>query len=231
MIKTSELLKLEQDILSIYKDGHPYHNHQNYMLAGLKSLLVARKTMINLDLRDCFASPILGDCGLIDEIVEFNNTLEQYLKRSYDTFKHIVDIIVNQDDINVNSYFQLSVYMAECPDSMNNQNEYGNSLWDIFNDKAFNDDVSYDKYSPPIQNKLFEMTSIGYEEVDDKELQWAMELTHPLAGWGTGELASELEKLELIRPVETLIKRSCFAITDFAYCRDFRAEINLNLGY
>ena len=124
--------------------------------------------------------------------------------------------------------FQLSVYMADCPESMKQRNEYDCSLWDIFNNKLFIDEDFY--ATPLIQNKLFNMTFIGYQDVDNKSLEDEMKLSCPFANWNCKGLTSpNLNELEVIRPVEALIKNSCFAITDFAYCRDFRAEIKISL--
>ena len=124
--------------------------------------------------------------------------------------------------------FQLSVYMANCPESMKQRNEYGCCLWDIFNNRLFSDEDFCT--TPLIQNKLFSMTSIGYQDVDNKSFEDEMKLSCPFANWNCKGLPSpNLNELEVISPVEALIKNSCFAITDFAYCRNFRAEFNMSL--
>jgi hypothetical protein len=221
MIDSKELLKLEQDILSIYEDGNPFNNHQTFMAAGLKSLLEKRKYLIDTGLRESYS---IMDLGLADELFQFNNSLKHFLIGTYDTFRNIIEETKYGDQ----RLFQLSVYMANCPESMKQRNEYGCCLWDIFNNKLFNDDDFCT--TPLIQNKLFSMTSIGYQDVDDESFEEEMKLSRPFANWNC-KGSPNLDELEVIRPVEALIKNSCFAITDFAYCRDFRAEIKLNLGY
>ena len=72
MIDNKELLKLEQDILSIYGDGNPFNNHQVFMAAGLKSLLGKRKYLIDTGIRE---SSSIMDLGLADELFQFNNSL------------------------------------------------------------------------------------------------------------------------------------------------------------
>ena len=221
MIDTKELLKLEQDILSIYGDGNPFNNHQAFMAAGLKSLLEKRKYLIDTGLRESYS---IMDFGLANELLQFNNSLKQFIVGAYDTFRNIIEEMEFGDQ----HLFQLSIYMANCPESMKQRNEYGCSLWDIFNNKLFIDEDFY--ATPLIQNKLFNMTSIGYQDVDDKSFEEEMKLSRPLAHWNCkGQTSPNLNELEVIRPVEVLIKKSCFAITDFAYCRDFRAEINISL--
>lgn len=221
MIDNKELLKFEQDILSIYGDGNPFNNHQSFMAAGLKSLLKKRKYLINTDLRE---SSDIMDWGLANELLQFNNSLKQFIVGAYDTFRNIIEEMEFGDQ----HLFQLSIYMANCPESMKQRNEYGCSLWDIFNNKLFIDEDFY--ATPLIQNKLFDMTSIGYQDVDDKSFEEEMKLSRPLAHWNCkGQTSPNLNELEVIRPVEALIKNSCFAITDFAYCRNFRAEINISL--
>jgi len=221
MIDTKELLKLEQDILSIYGDDNPFNNHQTFMAAGLKSLLKKRKYLINTDLRE---SSDIMDWGLANELLQFNNSLKQFIVGAYDTFRNIIEEMEFGDQ----HLFQLSVYMANCPESMKQRNEYGCSLWDIFNNKLFIDEDFY--ATPLIQNKLFDMTSIGYQDVDDKSFEEEMKLSRPLAHWNCkGQTSPNLNELEVIRPVEALIKNTCFAITDFTYCRNFRAEINISL--
>ena len=221
MIDSKELLKFEQDILSIYGDGNPFNNHQTFMAAGLKSLLKKRKYLINTDLRE---SSDIMDWGLAYELLQFNNSLKQFIVGAYDTFSNIIEEMEFGDQ----HLFQLSIYMANCPESMKQRNEYGCSLWDIFNNKLFIDEDFY--ATPLIQNKLFDMTSIGYQDVDDKSFEEEMKLSRPLAHWNCkGQTSPNLNELEVIRPVEALIKNSCFAITDFAYCRNFRAEINISL--
>lgn len=221
MIDTKELLTFEQDILSIYGDGNPFNNHQTFMAAGLKSLLKKRKYLINTDLRE---SSDIMDWGLAYELLQFNNSLKQFIVGAYDTFRNIIEEMEFGDQ----HLFQLSIYMANCPESMKQRNEYGCSLWDIFNNKLFIDEDFY--ATPLIQNKLFDMTSIGYQDVDDKSFEEEMKLSRPLAHWNCkGQTSPNLNELEVIRPVEVLIKKSCFAIIDFAYCRDFRAEINISL--
>ena len=221
MIDNKELLKFEQDILSIYGDGNPFNNHQTFMAAGLKSLLKKRKYLINTDLRE---SSDIMDWGLAYELLQFNNSLKQFIVGAYDTFRNIIEEMEFGDQ----HLFQLSIYMANCPESMKQRNEYGCSLWDIFNNKLFIDEDFY--ATPLIQNKLFDMTSIGYQDVDDKSFEEEMKLSRPLAHWNCkGQTSPNLNELEVIRPVEALIKNTCFAITDFAYCRDFRAEIKISL--
>lgn len=221
MIDTKELLKLEQDILSIYGDGNPFNNHQTFMAAGLKSLLEKRKYLIDTGLRESYS---IMDLGLAYELLQFNNSLKQFIVGAYDTFRNIIEEMEFGDQ----HLFQLSIYMANCPESMKQRNEYGCSLWDIFNNKLFIDEDFY--ATPLIQNKLFDMTSIGYQDVDDKSFEKEMELSRPFANWNCKRWTSpNLNELEVIRPVEVLIKKSCFAITDFAYCRNFRAEINISL--
>lgn len=221
MIDTKELLKLEQDILSIYGDGNPFNNHQAFMAAGLKSLLEKRKYLIDTGLRESYS---IMDFGLANELLQFNNSLKQFIVGAYDTFRNIIEEMEFGDQ----HLFQLSIYMANCPESMKQRNEYGCSLWDIFNNKLFIDEDFY--ATPLIQNKLFDMTSIGYQDVDDKSFEKEMELSRPFANWNCKRWTSpNLNELEVIRPVEVLIKKSCFAITDFAYCRNFRAEINISL--
>ena len=222
MIDNKELLKLEQDILSIYGDGNPFNNHQAFMAAGLKSLLEKRKYLIDTGLRESYS---IMDLGLADEFFQFNNSLKLFLEGTYDTFRKIIEETKYGDQ----HLFQLSVYMADCPESMKQRNEYGCCLWDIFNNKLFSDE-DYQTATPYIQNKLFDMTSIGYQDVDNKSFEEEMELSRPLAHWNCkGQTSPNLNELEVIRPVEVLIKKSCFAITDFAYCRNFRAEINISL--
>ncbi len=133
MIDTKELLKLEQDILSIYGDGNPFNNHQSFMAAGLKSLLKKRKYLINTDLRE---SSDIMDWGLAYELLQFNNSLKQFIVGAYDTFRNIIEEMEFGDQ----HLFQLSIYMANCPESMKQRNEYGCSLWDIFNNKLFIDE-------------------------------------------------------------------------------------------
>ena len=220
MIDNKELLKFEQDILSIYGDGNPFNNHQTFMAAGLKSLLKKRKYLINTDLRE---SSDIMDWGLAYELLQFNNSLKQFIVGAYDTFRNIIEEMEFGDQ----HLFQLSIYMANCPESMKQRNEYGCSLWDIFNNKLFIDEDFY--ATTLIQNKLFDMTSIGYQDVDDKSFEEEMKLSRPFANWNCkGQTVPNLNELEVIRPVEALIKNSCFAITDFAYCRNFRAEINIS---
>ncbi len=221
MIDTKELLKLEQDILSIYGDGNPFNNHQTFMAAGLKSLLEKRKYLIDTGLRESYS---IMDFGLAVELFQFNESLKLFLEGTYDTFRKIIE----ETKYGNQHIFQLSVYMANCPESMKQRNEYGCCLWDIFNNKLFSDDDFC--ATPLIQNKLFNMTSIGYQDVDDKSFEEEMELSRPFANWNCKRWTSpNLNALEVIRPVEVLIKKSCFAITDFAYCRNFRAEINISL--
>lgn len=221
MIDTKELLKLEQDILSIYGDGNPFNNHQAFMAAGLKSLLEKRKYLIDTGLRESYS---IMDLGLADELLQFNNSLKQFIEGTYDTFRKIIE----ETKYGNQHIFQLSVYMANCPESMKQRNEYGCCLWDIFNNKLFSDDDFC--ATPLIQNKLFNMTSIGYQDVDDKSFEEEMKLSRPLAHWNCkGQTSPNLNELEVIRSVEVLIKNSCFAITDFAYCRNFRAEIKISL--
>ena len=221
MIDTKELLKLEQDILSIYGDGNPFNNHQTFMAAGLKSLLEKRKYLIDTGLRESYS---IMDLGLAYELLQFNNSLKQFIVGAYDTFRKIIE----ETKYGNQHIFQLSVYMANCPESMKQRNEYGCCLWDILNNKLFSDDDFC--ATPLIQNKLFDMTSIGYQDVDDKSFEEEMKLSRPLAHWNCkGQTSPNLNELEVIRPVEALIKNSCFAITDFAYCRNFRAEINISL--
>ena len=221
MIDTKELLKLEQEILSIYGDGNPFNKHQTFMAAGLKSLLEKRKYLIDTGLRE---SSSIMDLGLADELLQFNNSLKLFLEGAYDTFRNIIEEMEFGDQ----HLFQLSVYMADCPESMKQRNEYDCSLWDIFNNKLFIDEDFY--ATPLIQNKLFDMTSIGYQDVDDKSFEEEMKLSRPFANWNSKVLTSpNLNELEVISPVEALIKNTCFAITDFAYCRDFRAEIKISL--
>lgn len=221
MIDNKELLTFEQDILSIYGDGNPFNNHQTFMAAGLKSLLKKRKYLINTDLRE---SSDIMDWGLAYELLQFNNSLKQFIVGAYDTFRNIIEEMEFGDQ----HLFQLSIYMANCPESMKQRNEYGCSLWDIFNNKLFIDEDFY--ATPLIQNKLFDMTSIGYQDVDDKSFEEEMKLSRPLAHWNCkGQTSPNLNELEVIRPVEVLIKNTCFAITDFTYCRNFRAEINISL--
>ena len=221
MIDNKELLKLEQDILSIYGDGNPFNNHQDFIATGLKSLLEKRKYLIDTGLRESYS---IMDLGLAYELLQFNNSLKQFIVGVYDTFRNIIEEMEFGDQ----HLFQLSVYMANCPESMKQRNEYGCCLWDIFNNKLFSDDDFC--ATPLIQNKLFNMTSIGYQDVDNKSFEEEMELSRPLAHWNCkGQTSPNLNELEVIRPVEVLIKNSCFAITDFAYCRDFRAEINISL--
>ena len=221
MIDSKELLKLEQDILSIYEDGNPFNNHQTFMAAGLKSLLEKRKYLIDTGLRESYS---IMDFGLANELLQFNNSLKQFIVGAYDTFRNIIEEMEFGDQ----HLFQLSIYMANCPESMKQRNEYGCSLWDIFNNKLFIDEDFY--ATPLIQNKLFDMTSIGYQDVDDKSFEEEMKLSRPLAHWNCkGQTSPNLNELEVIRPVEALIKNTCFAITDFAYCRNFRAEINISL--
>ena len=156
--------------------------------------------------------------------MQFNNSLKQFIVGAYDTFRNIIEEMEFGDQ----HLFQLSVYMADCPESMKQRNEYGCSLWDIFNNKLFSDEDFC--ATPLIQNKLFNMTSIGYQDVDDKSFEEEMKLSRPLAHWNCkGQTSPNLNELEVIRPVEVLIKKSCFAITDFAYCRVFRAEIKISL--
>ncbi len=221
MIDNKELLKLEQDILSIYGDGNPFNNHQDFIATGLKSLLEKRKYLIDTGLRESYS---IMDLGLAYELLQFNNSLKQFIVGVYDTFRNIIEEMEFGDQ----HLFQLSVYMANCPESMKQRNEYGCCLWDIFNNKLFSDDDFC--ATPLIQNKLFNMTSIGYQDVDNKSFEEEMELSRPFANWNCKRWTSpNLNELEVIRPVEVLIKNSCFAITDFAYCRDFRAEINISL--
>lgn len=221
MIDTKELLKLEQDILSIYGDGNPFNNHQDFIATGLKSLLEKRKYLIDTGLRESYS---IMDFGLAVELFQFNESLKLFLVGAYDTFRNIIEEMEFGDQ----HLFQLSVYMANCPESMKQRNEYGCCLWDIFNNKLFSDDDFC--ATPLIQNKLFDMTSIGYQDVDSKSFEEEMELSRPLAHWNCkGQTSPNLNELEVIRPVEALIKNSCFAITDFAYCRNFRAEINISL--
>ena len=221
MIDNKELLKLEQDILSIYGDGNPFNNHQDFIATGLKSLLEKRKYLIDTGLRESYS---IMDLGLAYELLQFNNSLKQFIVGAYDTFRNIIEEMEFGDQ----HLFQLSVYMADCPESMKQRNEYDCSLWDIFNNKLFIDEDFY--ATPLIQNKLFDMTSIGYQNVDDKSFEEEMELSRPFANWNCKRWTSpNLNELEVIRPVEVLIKKSCFAITDFAYCRNFRAEINISL--
>lgn len=221
MIDTKELLKLEQDILSIYGDGNPFNNHQDFIATGLKSLLEKRKYLIDTGLRESYS---IMDLGLAYELVQFNNSLKQFIVGAYDTFRNIIEEMEFGDQ----HLFQLSVYMANCPESMKQRNEYGCCLWDIFNNKLFSDEDFCT--TPLIQNKLFSMTSIGYQDVDNKSFEEEMELSRPFANWNCKRWTSpNLNELEVILPVEVLIKKSCFAITDFAYCRNFRAEINISL--
>lgn len=221
MIDTKELLKLEQEILSIYGDGNPFNKHQTFMAAGLKSLLEKRKYLIDTGLRE---SSSIMDLGLADELLQFNNSLKLFLIGTYDTFRKIIE----ETKYGNQHIFQLSVYMANCPESMKQRNEYGCCLWDIFNNKLFSDDDFC--ATPLIQNKLFNMTSIGYQDVDNKSFEEEMKLSRPFANWNCKMCtAPNMDELEVIRPVEVLIKNSCFAITDFAYCRVFRAEIKISL--
>ena len=218
MIDNKELLKLEQDILSIYGDGNPFNNHQVFMAAGLKSLLEKRKYLIDTGIRE---SSSIMDLGLADELLQFNNSLKLFIVGAYDTFRKIIEATKNGD----RHLFTLSVYMANCPESMKQRNEYGCCLWDIFNNKLFSDEDFCT--TPLIQNKLFYMTSIGYQDVDNKSFEEELKLSRPFANWNC-KGSPNLDELEVIRPVEALIKNSCFAITDFAYCRDFRAEIKIS---
>ena len=191
------------------------------MAAGLKSLLEKRKYLIDTGLRESYS---IMDLGLAYELLQFNNSLKQFIVGACDTFRNIIEEMEFGDQ----HLFQLSVYMADCPESMKQRNEYDCSLWDIFNNKLFSDDDFC--ATPLIQNKLFDMTSIGYQDVDDKSFEEEMKLSRPLAHWNCkGQTSPNLNELEVIRPVEALIKNSCFAITDFAYCRNFRAEINISL--
>ena len=219
MIDSKELLKLEQDILSIYEDGNPFNNHQTFMAAGLKSLLEKRKYLIDTGLRESYS---IMDFGLAVELFQFNESLKLFLEGTYDTFRKIIE----ETKYGNQHIFQLSVYMANCPESMKQRNEYGCCLWDIFNNKLFIDEDFY--ATPLIQNKLFYMTSIGYQDVDEESFEEEMKLSRPFANWNC-KGSPNWDELEVIRPVEVLIKDSCFAITDFAYCRNFRAEINISL--
>ena len=182
-----------------------------------------RKYLINTDLRE---SSDIMDWGLANELLQFNNSLKLFLEDTYDTFRDIIEEMEYR--FGDQRLFQLSVYMANCPESMKQRNEYGCCLWDIFNNKLFSDDDFC--ATPLIQNKLFNMTSIGYQDVDNKSFEEEMKLSRPFANWNSKVLTSpNLNELEVIRPVEALIKNTCFAITDFAYCRVFRAEINISL--
>lgn len=88
MIDSKELLKLEQDILSIYGDVNPFNNHQTFMAAGLKSLLEKRKYLIDTGIRE---SSNIMDLGLADELLQFNNSLRLFLEGAYDTFRNIIE--------------------------------------------------------------------------------------------------------------------------------------------